>query len=170
MKCPPFLFSRPKQLNPSLFSHSLHPNISRSGRKYSVKLHVVFQMSRNPGKRDLYEYQHFPVFLFQNTVNRRCPLYELFQTRSIVLQMKCPCEITLRHISKTSLCSHSKKETCYSRTSPYGRLYNTDTSLLRTVRLVPEMPKILHSLPLQYGHLCKADTWFCPSGVRIKEV
>ena len=37
-----------------LFSHSLHPNISRSRRKYSVKVHVVFQMSRNPGKRDLY--------------------------------------------------------------------------------------------------------------------
>ena len=32
------------------------------------------------------------------------------------------------------------------------------------------MPKIIHSLPLQYGHLCKADTWFCPFGVRIKEV
>ena len=36
----------------------------------------------------------------------------------------------------------------YSRTSPYGHLYNTGTSLLRTVLLVPEMPKILHSLPL----------------------
>ena len=98
-----------------LFSHSLHPNISRSRRKYSVKLHVVFQMSRNPGKRDLYECQHLSVFLFQNTVNRRCPLYELFQTRSIVLQMKCTCEITLWHISKTSLYSHLKKETCYSK-------------------------------------------------------
>ena len=31
---------------------------------------------------------------------------------------------------------------------PYGHLYNTDTSLLRTVHLVPEMPKIIHSLPL----------------------
>ena len=30
----------------------------------------------------------------------------------------------------------------YSQTSRYGHLYNTDTSLLRTVRLVPEMPKI----------------------------
>ena len=29
----------------------------------------------------------------------------------------------------------------YSITSPYGRLYNTDTFLLWTVRLVPEMPK-----------------------------
>jgi len=36
----------------------------------------------------------------------------------------------------------------YSLTSPYEHLYNTDTSLLRTVRLVPEMPKIIHSLPL----------------------
>ena len=32
--------------------------------------------------------------------------------------------------------------------SPYGHLYNKDTSLLRTVRLVPEMPKLIHSLPL----------------------
>ena len=58
----------------------------------------------------------------------------------------------------------------YSLTSPYGHLYNTDTSLLRTVPLVPEIPKIIHSLPLLYGHLCKGDTWFCPFGVRIKEV
>ena len=29
----------------------------------------------------------------------------------------------------------------YSLTSPYRHLYNTDTSLFRTVRLVPEMPK-----------------------------
>ena len=29
----------------------------------------------------------------------------------------------------------------YSGTSPYGHLYNTDTSLLRTVHLVPERPK-----------------------------
>ena len=36
----------------------------------------------------------------------------------------------------------------YSLTSPYGHLYNTDTSLLRTVRLVSEMPKIIHFLPL----------------------
>ena len=36
----------------------------------------------------------------------------------------------------------------YSLTSPYGHLYNTDTSLLRTVWLVPEMPKIIHCLPL----------------------
>ena len=56
-------------------------------------------MSRNPGKRDLYECQHFSSFLFQNTVNRRCPLYELFRTGLIVLQMKCTCEITSRHIS-----------------------------------------------------------------------
>ena len=35
-----------------------------------------------------------------------------------------------------------------SNPSPYGHLYNTDTSLLRRVRLVPEMPKIIHSLPL----------------------
>ena len=58
----------------------------------------------------------------------------------------------------------------YSLTSPYENLDNTDASLLRAVRLVPEMPKIIHSLPLQYGHLCKAETWFCPFGVRIKEV
>ena len=32
------------------------------------------------------------------------------------------------------------------------------------------MPKIIHSLPLQYGHLCKADTWFSHFGARIKEV
>ena len=36
----------------------------------------------------------------------------------------------------------------YSLTTPFGHLYNTDTSLLRTVRLVPEMPKMIHSLPL----------------------
>ena len=36
----------------------------------------------------------------------------------------------------------------YCLTPPYRYLYNTDTSLLRTVRLVPEMPKIIHSLPL----------------------
>ena len=30
----------------------------------------------------------------------------------------------------------------YSQTSRYGHLYKTDTSLLRTVCLVPEMPKI----------------------------
>ena len=36
----------------------------------------------------------------------------------------------------------------YCQTSPFGHLYNTDTSLLRTVRFVPEMPKIIHSLPL----------------------
>ena len=35
-----------------------------------------------------------------------------------------------------------------SLTSPYRHLYNTDTYPLRTVRLVPEMPKIVHSLPL----------------------
>ena len=29
----------------------------------------------------------------------------------------------------------------YSGTSPYGHLYNTDISLLRTVHLVPERPK-----------------------------
>ena len=58
----------------------------------------------------------------------------------------------------------------YSLTSPYGHFYNRDTSLIRTVRLVPEMPKTIHSLPLQYGHLCKADSWFCPFGVLIKEV
>ena len=57
-----------------------------------------------------------------------------------------------------------------SLTSPYGHLYNTDTSLLWTVHLVPEMPKIIHSLTLWYRHLCKADTWFCPFGVHIKEV
>ena len=29
----------------------------------------------------------------------------------------------------------------YSETPPYGHLFNTDTSLLRTVHLVPESPK-----------------------------
>ena len=29
----------------------------------------------------------------------------------------------------------------YNGTSPYGHLYNMDTSLLRTVHLVPEGPK-----------------------------
>ena len=58
----------------------------------------------------------------------------------------------------------------YSLISPCGHLYNTDTSLLRTVRLVLEMPEIIHSLPLSNGHLCKLDTLFCPFGVRIKEV
>ena len=43
---------------------------------------------------------------------------------------------------------HGKVEEKYSQTSRYGHLYNTDTSLLRTVPLVPEMPKIGHSLPL----------------------
>ena len=36
----------------------------------------------------------------------------------------------------------------YSLTCPNGHLYNTDTSLLWTVRLVSEMPKLMHSLPL----------------------
>ena len=36
----------------------------------------------------------------------------------------------------------------YSLTPPYRHLYNMDTSLLWTVCLVPEMPKIIHSLPL----------------------
>ena len=27
-----------------------------------------------------------------------------------------------------------------------------------------------YSLTSPYGHLCKADTWFCPFGVRIKDV
>ena len=40
----------------------------------------------------------------------------------------------------------------YSLTSPYGYLYKTDTSLLRTVRLALEMPEIIHSL------LYKTDT------------
>ena len=62
-----------------------------------------------------------------------------------------------------------KQSTCllfyeYSLTSPYRQLSIT------AVRLVPEMPKIIHSLPLWCGHRCKADTWFCPFGVRIKEV
>ena len=36
----------------------------------------------------------------------------------------------------------------YSQTSPHRHLYNMDSSLLRTVCLVPEMPKIIHSLRL----------------------
>ena len=47
----------------------------------------------------------------------------------------------------------------YSLTSPFRHVYNTDTSLLQTACLVPEMAKIIHSLPLQCGHLCKADTF-----------
>ena len=43
---------------------------------------------------------------------------------------------------------HGKEEKKFSQTSRYGHLYNTDTSLLRTVPLVPEIPKIVHSLPL----------------------
>ena len=43
---------------------------------------------------------------------------------------------------------HGKVEEKYSQTSRYGHLYNTDTSLLQIVPLVPEMPKIRHSLPL----------------------
>ena len=35
-----------------------------------------------------------------------------------------------------------------SLTSPYGHLYNMDTSLLWAVCLVSEKPKIIHSLPL----------------------
>ena len=52
---------------------------------------------------------------------------------------------------------HGKVEEKYSQTSRYGHLYNTDTSLLQIVPLVPEMPKMRHSLPLKEGHLCKAD-------------
>ena len=40
------------------------------------------------------------------------------------------------------------RKSLHSLTSPYGHHYNTDTSLLRIVRLVPEMPIIIHSLPL----------------------
>ena len=36
----------------------------------------------------------------------------------------------------------------YCPTSPYWHLYNMDTSLLWTVCLVPDRPKIIHSLPL----------------------
>ena len=39
-------------------------------------------------------------------------------------------------------------ESEYSLTPPYGHLYNMDASLLRTDHLVPEMPKIIHSLPV----------------------
>ena len=51
------------------------------------------------------------------------------------------------------LCSHPQQNVklgtfTYSLTSPYRHLNNTDTSLLRTVRLVPEKPEIIHSLPL----------------------
>ena len=38
----------------------------------------------------------------------------------------------------------------YSQTSRYGHLYNTGTSLLRAVRLVPEMPKISY-IPYLYN-------------------
>ena len=55
-----------------------------------------------------------------------------------------------------------------SLTCPYGQLYNTGTSLrpIRTVRLVPEMPKIILNIPYLYNTV----TWFCPFGVRVKEV
>ena len=46
-------------------------------------------------------------------------------------------------------------------------LYTTDTSLLRTVRLVPEMPKFIHSLPLYYGHLSITDSSFGPRNAKI---
>ena len=44
------------------------------------------------------------------------------------------------------LCSHPQQNMklgtfTYSLTSPYRHLYNTDTSLIQRVRLVPEMPK-----------------------------
>ena len=39
----------------------------------------------------------------------------------------------------------------YSLTSPYGHLYNTDTSLLRTVRLVPECQKSYTSVKRTLG-------------------
>ena len=39
------------------------------------------------------------------------------------------------------------KKALYSLTSPYRHLYDMDTSQ-RTVCLVPEMPKIIYSLPL----------------------
>ena len=41
----------------------------------------------------------------------------------------------------------------YSQTSRYGHLYNTDTSVIRTVRLVPEMPKISYT-----AYLYNTDT------------
>ena len=47
---------------------------------------------------------------------------------------------TLQHFSLIAQ-SSSAMGLC----SPYGHLYNMDTSLLRTVRLVPEKPKIIHS-------------------------
>ena len=43
----------------------------------------------------------------------------------------------------------------YSLTSPYAHLYNTDTSLSWTVCLVPEMPKIIHSLPYNIDNSVK---------------
>ena len=66
------------------------------------------------------------------------------------------CRNNLKTITLSIFCHYSiivylkmySVDICYSLTSPYGHLYNTDTSLLQTVRLVPEMPKILHSLPL----------------------
>ena len=41
----------------------------------------------------------------------------------------------------------------YKQTSRYGHLYNTDTCLLRAVRLVPEMPKISYT-----AYLYNTDT------------
>ena len=38
--------------------------------------------------------------------------------------------------------------------------------------LLPEMQKKKNTFPTSiiYGHLCKADNWFCPFALRIKEV
>ena len=66
--------------------------------------------------------------------------------------------------------SKSTRFSQYSLNSPYGHLYNMDTSLSRTVRLVPEMPKIIY-----ITYLYNTDTsvkWTLgsvPFGVRIKE-
>ena len=46
---------------------------------------------------------------------------------------------------------------CFSNSTIQPNLYNTDTSVLRTVRLVPEMSKIVHSLLLWYGHFCTSS-------------
>ena len=52
----------------------------------------------------------------------------------------------------------------YSLTSPYGHLSITGSSLGPRNTKNRKLPTSIN------GHLCKADTWFCPFGVRIKEV
>ena len=49
--------------------------------------------------------------------------------------------VKLHWIKPVTFCYAEECSIDYSLTSPYGHLYNTDTSLLRTVVLVPEIRK-----------------------------